>query len=93
MNELISNALKHAFPGGRRGRIAIDFTHDSNNHATLSVGDDGVGIQGEFSFDRSDTLGAQLVFLLTGQLCGTVTLERDGPAAATRFVVRFPLAV
>jgi two-component sensor histidine kinase len=93
VNELISNALKHAFPDGRRGTIGIDFTHDSDNHATLSVRDDGIGIPEDFSFERSDTLGVQLVYLLAGQLGGTVTLERGGVPCPTRFVVRFPLAI
>jgi two-component sensor histidine kinase len=90
VNELISNALKHAFPGGRRGAIWIDFAHDSDNHATLTVCDDGVGIPEKFSFDTSETLGVQLVYLLTGQLGGTVELESKQPAT---FVVRFPLAL
>jgi two-component sensor histidine kinase len=90
VNELISNALKHAFPGGRRGTIRIGFAHDSSNHATLSVEDDGIGIPEGFSFDRADTLGVQLVYLLTGQLGGTVAVESRMPS---RFVMRFPLAL
>jgi two-component sensor histidine kinase len=89
VNELTSNALKHAFPDGRSGQITIDFAHDRDNHATLSVTDDGVGIPEDFDFERSDTLGVQLVHVLAGQLCGAVTLRRVAP---TRFVVRFPLA-
>lgn len=89
VNELVSNALKHAFPGDRSGRIEIDFTHDCNRHATLSVSDDGIGILEEFDYERSETLGIQLVYLLAGQLCGTVAVERREP---TRFVIRFPLA-
>lgn len=90
VNELTSNALKHAFPDGRSGQIVIDFSHDRDNHATLSVTDDGVGIPEDFDFDRSDTLGVQLVHVLAGQLCGVVTVRR---AAPTQFVVRFPLGL
>jgi two-component sensor histidine kinase len=90
VNELTSNALKHAFPEGRTGEISIDFTHDRDNHATLSVNDDGIGIPENFNFERSDTLGIQLVYLLAGQLGGAVTVQR---AAPTRFVMRFPLAL
>jgi len=89
VNELISNALKHAFPDGRSGKISIDFRHDRNRHATLSVDDDGIGIPEEFDYERSNSLGIQLVYLLAGQLGGAVTVRRGEP---TRFVIRFPLA-
>jgi len=90
VNELISNALKHAFPDGRKGTICISFTQDDDNHATLSVADDGIGIPEEFSFERSDTLGVQLVYLLAGQIAGTVSCTRSAP---TSFALRFPLAL
>ena len=88
VNELISNALKHAFPDGRRGKITIEFKQQSGKDAILSVEDDGVGVPESFSFDDSGTLGMQLVYMLTGQLGGEVTVERS---PLTRFVVRFPL--
>ena len=54
VNELISNALKHAFPDGRKGTIHISFMQDNDNHATLAVEDDGVGIPDGFNFECSD---------------------------------------
>ena len=90
VNELISNALKHAFPDGRKGTICISFTQDDDNHATLSVADDGIGIPEGFSFERSDTLGVQLVYLLAGQIAGTVSCTRSAP---TSFALLFPLAL
>jgi len=90
VNELISNALKHAFPDGRKGTVRICFTHDNDGHATLSVADDGIGIPHDFSFENSNTLGVQLVYLLAGQIAGTVAVAR---VPQTSFVVRFPLAL
>jgi len=90
VGELISNALKHAFADGRAGAIWIEFTHDWDNHATLTVRDDGMGVPDNFSFAATGTLGVQLVYLLTGQLGGTVELVYRQPAT---FVVRFPLAL
>jgi two-component sensor histidine kinase/CheY-like chemotaxis protein len=90
VNELVSNALKHAFRGEMTGKIEIDFAHDSNKHAVLSVSDDGVGIPEDFNFERSESLGIQLVYLLAGQISGTVKVERKNP---TRFVIRFPLEI
>jgi two-component sensor histidine kinase len=88
VNELISNALKHAFPGARRGTIHIEFAQHADHHATLSVADDGVGLPYGFSFNHAGTLGIQLVYMLAGQLGGTAEVER---APRTRFLVRFPL--
>lgn len=88
VNELISNALKHAFPDGRRGKICVEFGQQGRDRAVLSVKDDGVGVPEDFSFEDSDTLGIQLVYMLAGQLGGAVAVER---APLTRFVVEFPL--
>jgi two-component sensor histidine kinase len=88
VNELISNALKHAFPEGRRGAISIDFKQDTSQHATLSVADDGVGIPEGFAFENSNTLGIQLVHLLAGQIGGALTVH---PVNPTRFELSFPL--
>ena len=88
VNELISNALKHAFPAGRAGTIEVTFGHDGQRHATIAVTDDGVGIGEGVELEQSETLGIQLVFLLAGQLGGAVTIDRASP---TRFAVRFPL--
>lgn len=97
VNELISNALKHAFPNHRRGRILISFAHPAGRQAVLTVEDDGVGLPEGFSFERSETLGVQLVWMLAGQLCGSVHVKREcgGFADAqggTCFQLSFPLA-
>ncbi len=89
VNELISNALKHAFPEGRVGRIAVDFRQNQSGDALLCVEDDGVGIAEPLSLEQTETLGLQLVRLLTEQLGGTVQVHGRDP---TRFAVRFPLA-
>ena len=88
VNELISNAMKHAFPAGRSGTIRVGFMHDGETHATITVSDNGVGIREGVDLEKSETLGIQLVFLLAGQLGGEAKFDRSGP---TRFVVRFPL--
>jgi len=88
VNELMSNALKHAFPDGRQGEIHIDFTHQADKRVALSISDDGVGISGDLDIAQTETLGLQLVSLLTDQLRGTLTIHRSDP---TRFVVEFPV--
>lgn len=89
VNELISNALKHAFPNGRRGSIRVELRNEDGKTVTLSVEDDGIGLPADFNFDNDQTLGVQLVHMLSQQLGGTVTATRTD---WTRFRVRFPLA-
>jgi PAS domain S-box-containing protein len=88
VNELISNALKHAFPAGRRGEIRIELAPEPDGRAMLSVSDDGVGIAEDYDLTRTTTLGLQLVALLTDQLGGEIEIQRSNP---TRFILRFPI--
>ena len=88
VNELVSNALKHAFPNGRKGRISVQFSPDEGDSASLLVCDDGVGLPNGFSFQSKNTLGTQLVYLLSRQLGGTVTARSAGQ---TCFRVQIPL--
>jgi two-component sensor histidine kinase len=87
-NELISNALKHGFPDGRRGEIKINLSRGSENHAVLSITDNGRGIAADLDLAGTETLGLQLVHLLTEQLGGELTIKRANP---TSFILRFPI--
>jgi len=78
INELISNALKHAFPGGRKGNIAVELTQDKKaEEYTLTVTDDGIGFPEAIDWQNPETFGLQLVEMLTDQLSGTVELDRS----------------
>ena len=88
VNELISNALKHAFPDGERGEIRINLEQDGEKWAILTVSDNGIGIPETVDLTQTGTLGLQLVTLLADQLGGTIDLNRRNP---TRFVLRFPI--
>ena len=92
VNELVSNSLKHAFPGRRDiGKIQIKFRREENesdesNRFTLTVSDDGVGFSDNFDFKDIDSLGLQLVTSLVDQLDGEIELKRDN---GTEFTIRF----
>ena len=86
LNELISNALKHAFPNGRRGVVAIRLSRPAGDDVLLVVEDDGIGIPPEIALDAADTLGLRLVSALIEQLDATVELDRS---VGTRFTIRF----
>jgi PAS domain S-box-containing protein len=75
MNELVSNALKYAFPE-RTGTITVKF-HDIDGRYELIVADDGVGMP-DIDFRNTETLGLGLVVMLAeDQLDGTVNLIRN----------------
>jgi PAS domain S-box-containing protein len=86
LNELLTNALKHAFPDGRAGDITIGLRAGAGQ-VTLTVRDTGVGFRGDFDVPRTEPLGLQLVGMLTEQLGGTLTLTR---APGTTFTLAFP---
>lgn len=75
MNELISNSLKHAFPGDRSGEISVKLPAEPNGRTMLSVSDNGLGIPEVVDLTKTSTLGLQLVTLLTGQLGGLVAIR------------------
>ncbi len=76
INELVSNALKHAFPDNQSGTITISLHSDINQNLTLIVKDDGVGLPMDWDFKNTKSLGLQLVKVLTKQLKGTIEIER-----------------
>jgi two-component sensor histidine kinase len=88
LNELITNALKHAFPDSRRGTVRVKLRRVDDRAILLSVADDGVGLSESFEIEKSDSLGMQLVSTLIEQLDGR--LEISG-AGGTTFSVTFPV--
>lgn len=85
LNELVTNALKYAYPDGK-GEILIRLSsHD--DHVCLSVSDQGVGLPLDFNASESKSLGMKLVRALTEQLDGNLEV---GPSPGASFTVRFP---
>ncbi|WP_424096837.1 sensor histidine kinase [Moorena producens] len=76
INELVSNALKHAFPEEDGGKIIVDFKCCEDNYFELIVSDNGLGIREGIDLDNPKTLGLRLVHTLaTKQLKGEVELD------------------
>ncbi len=86
LNELISNAFKHAFPGERTGEIGVELRSMGEEQYLIRVRDDGVGVPEGLDITKTSSLGLQLVHGLAKQLNGTVELRRDG---GTIFEVKF----
>jgi len=85
LNELVSNAMKYAFPDDEKGEITIKLKSKDDQY-TLTVSDSGVGLPDELDFDRIDSLGLQLVNNLTNQIDGTVEMDRTH---GTKFTITF----
>ena len=88
LNELLSNAFKYAFPQNRTGAVHVALHADTAQHAALVVRDNGIGFPDEIDFRHTESLGLQLIAMLTEQLQGTITLER---ADGTTFTLTFPV--
>lgn len=76
INELVSNSLKHAFPEGRTGEIAIS-VQKADHTLTIMYKDNGVGIPEGFDWRNAPSLGLRLVISLVEQLSGTIELNRN----------------
>ncbi len=92
ISELISNCLKHAFPGGRAGTITVEFHRKKGSEVKLEliVRDDGVGFPPGIDIGMTGTLGIEVVRILTEQLNGSVELER-GQGTTFRVIFEEPV--
>ncbi|WP_461208312.1 sensor histidine kinase [Desulfocurvus sp. DL9XJH121] len=86
VTELMSNALKHAYPQGGPGRIRLGFARGAG-HYVLELSDDGVGLPPGLDLAQPGSLGLELVGGLVKQVGGTMDVERTG---GTRYTVRIP---
>ena len=85
VNELVSNALKYAFPDGRKGEVLVSLSE--NEHAvTLTISDNGIGLPPNFNFRETDSLGLQLVTSLVEQINGEIFCENK---IGTKFTITF----
>jgi len=85
LNELLTNALKHAFPGDREGNVRVGLGPRGGS-MVLSVADDGVGLPPAFDHSDASGLGFTLVRALVDQLGGLLRVEGAG---GTRIEVEF----
>jgi two-component sensor histidine kinase len=86
VNELLSNAFKYAFPGGKSGRIRVALRRGSGGRVHLMVRDNGVGLPPELDWKTSPTLGLRLVRTLARQI--DAELKTNG-RAGTLFSITF----
>ncbi len=87
INELVTNAVKYAFPGDRAGIIRVELQRDGADQLQLCVCDDGVGLPDALDIGATQTLGLKLVVALAAQLQGSLEVQRG---SGTGFFLRFP---
>ncbi len=88
VNELVSNAIKYAYPAGQPGEVAVSFRVQPDGRKSLTVADHGRGLPEGYDVARADTLGMKVVRAFAGQLKGRFRAEPNGPG--TRFVIDLP---
>lgn len=89
LNELISNSLKHAFLDDKEdGVITVKLDRDSSSGKfVLEIGDNGIGLPNDFTFNSALTLGIELVVTLSSQLDGTIErIEKPGSHFRIEFI-------
>ncbi|MGB3401650.1 MAG: histidine kinase dimerization/phosphoacceptor domain -containing protein [Microcoleaceae cyanobacterium] len=77
VNELVTNAFKHAFPHNQPGIVEIHFYQDDQDILNLIISDNGVGINPKIDPNRGDRLGLRLVKILARQLNATIDFEAN----------------
>jgi two-component sensor histidine kinase len=89
VNELITNAIKHAFPKGRKGRIAVGFRRKDDKSVELTVADDGVGVPAGFDVAKAESLGLKIIQILTDQIDGKMHVRtRKGSSFRLVFPIK-----
>ncbi|UKO96022.1 PAS domain S-box protein [Nostoc sp. UHCC 0870] len=86
INELVSNALKYAFPIDCTGKIQVSLSQASNHTLILIIRDNGVGLPAEFESKKTKTLGMNLIQGLVKQLRGTLEINSQ---QGTEFKISF----
>lgn len=87
INELVTNAFKHAFHDGRKGEVCISLSQGDGGMLLLMVSNNGIPFPEDIDIRNTESLGLQLVNTLTGQLRGTIELDESH---GTAFRITFP---
>lgn len=75
VNELVTNAVKHAFPDGASGTILTEVGRMPDGVVRIVVSDNGIGVSADIASQRPEALGFQLLTSLTEQIGATFTIE------------------
>lgn len=85
INELLTNAMKHAFTGRETGQITLDMS-EREKRIRIEFSDNGIGIAETANLENSHGFGMQIVCMLVEQMGGTILIERK---EGTKFAIEF----
>ncbi|MFB3765827.1 MAG: sensor histidine kinase [Methanotrichaceae archaeon] len=88
INELVSNSLKHAFPGDRKGEINIEIHSEGEKGFRMIIKDNGIGFKKDIA--KSNALGLQLVGAVMNHIDGNIRLDSIG---GTRLEIAFHMPI
>ncbi len=89
INELVTNSLKHAFSGRRKGKLKISMKGTKDN-INITISDNGSGLPEGLDIHNPDSLGMQLVKILSKQLNASIEYQSNG---GSTFLVKFKKAI
>jgi two-component sensor histidine kinase len=89
LNEMVSNAFKHAFPNRREGSMRVTLSWEGQE-GELAVEDDGVGLPDGFVHHDSTGLGMKILRVFAGQMGGEVKIQ-GAPNEGALFQLAFPV--
>ena len=87
VNELLTNAIKHAFPKGRPGDVVVSI-RTLGDQVRLQIGDNGRGLPASVVLKEAKSVGLRTVHLLLERLRAQVTIQREG---GTTFTLTLPM--
>lgn len=89
ITELVTNVLKHAFPGNSKGKLSIAIKHNENRQQVLvNVKDNGIGLPDDFNA-ADDSFGLDLIATLVKDLNGEIQFANDNGTRVTINLSKF----
>jgi two-component sensor histidine kinase len=86
LNELVTNALKYAYPNNKKGMVNISILKNNENLIEMYIADNGIGLPKDFSIESTETLGLSLVHTLVDQIDGKLSVKNE---VGTKFLIIF----
>jgi two-component sensor histidine kinase len=90
VTEVVTNALKHAHPGGAPGRLTIACRREPDGTVVIEVADDGVGFPEDFELAAGGGIGSRTIHVLAQQVDAEIAF--DSRSTGLRFELRLPAA-
>lgn len=88
VNELLTNAIKYAFPGGKSGEVFVRISRKDEKHVEISIRDNGTGLPDALEISNGRGIGLTLVKMMIQQIKGSIKINKMN---GTEFRINFPV--